>query len=639
MLEIFISNQKVDLSTDIQIALTIENPMMLQDRVPAPYSLTFDLPATTRNLKIFNFPNRIASHKNNVTITRSCRILFQAITIANGVVTITQFDGVIKAAFKGADLTETMRSHLYETPMHEYQFPTPDWTVRDFDNPTNYAGRYRQMAIDAANGLDPRMVVAPIKITTENIPLQWVYERQSRVNQFVTAIYYPQRMMDTEYINYYNPETEEFAIRSDTPAVRGEPYAIVHTPIFPFARVHYILSAVFGSALDNNVFAAPELEDLIIPSTYFQNWKNNANPRVQFNGPDGMMFRNKPPFGTNPAYPPGWPTDPFFRINDFLPAYPGPDLLKELLKLFSASMVIKNGRFDLRFNKDIIAAPVAHNWDSKLIGKPIISTEKKRVYKYGYDGEETYVPEEDIESVLNMSAMLYNVEAIAPDPGESVTVVYHVTNNNSYYEVVVDQTEDENGDPADKYITYKQLDGGYGATADTNKETFDSVVSLKPMPLVPQQYWVTAENDLDDHPELYFWTVPVFEGDRGIRPDGANIMFHRGMVKATNLFIDHEYPLLSPYRRAPDGTSVGNLELRWEGPDGLLANFHADFKNWIERDRARVSNNFLLTALDLHNLDITSKVHLQGRNFFIERIQVNIRHNRIDPALVNLIEA
>src|SRR5690606_13221180 len=146
----------------------------------------------------------------------------------------------------------------------------------------------------------------------------------------------------------------------------------------------------------------------------------------------------------------------------------------------------------------------------------------------------------------------------------------------------------------------------------------------KPLPLVPQQYWVTAENDLEDHPELLFWTVPVFEGDRGIRPDNANIMFHRGMVKATNLFVDHEYPLLSPYRRAPDGTSVGDIELRWEGPDGLLATFHSQFKNWIERARAKVTGNFLLSPIDLHNLDITSKVHLQGRNFYVERIQVTL---------------
>ena len=95
MLEIFISNQKVDLPADIQIALTIENPFMLQDRVPTPYSLTFDLPPTTRNLRIFNFPNRIASHRNNATITRPCRIMFQSITIASGIVTLTTQHGDI----------------------------------------------------------------------------------------------------------------------------------------------------------------------------------------------------------------------------------------------------------------------------------------------------------------------------------------------------------------------------------------------------------------------------------------------------------------------------------------------------------------------------------------------------------------
>lgn len=638
MLEIFIANQRVDLPADIQIALTIENPMMLQDRVPTPYSLTFDLPPTARNLKIFNFPNRIASHKSSVVITRGCKIIFQSITIANGVVSVNSYEQSIKAVFKGADLTETMRSQIYEMPMYTQVFPTSNWAAWDFDNPSNYAGRYRQMAIDAAKGLNPRMVVAPIKTHTENTPLQFTYERQSR-GELVTASRYPQRMMDTEYINYYNPETEEFALRSDTPAVRGEPFAIIHAPIFPFVRVNYILSSIFGAALDNNVFATTELEDLVVPSTFFHNWKSNASDRVQFNGPGGMMFRNKPPFGSNPILPPGYPTDPFFRLNDFLPAYPGPDLLKELLKLFCASMVIKNGRFDLRLNKEIISEPVAHNWDSKLIGLPTITTEKKRVYKYGYEGEDQYIPDDDVVSVFSIRAMITDADTESLDPGEQMTKVYNISPIGAYYECIIDQTEDENGDPSDKYISFKLIDGGYGKTNDTSQETFDAVASLKPLPLEPKQYWVSAENDKDTHPDLYWWTVPYFDGDRTSRPEQAFIMFHRGMVDTPNFFVDHKYPLLSPYHLSPDNNVVGNLSLRWDGPEGLLANFHAGFKNWIERDRAKVSGSFLLSPIDLHNLDITSKVHLRGRNFYIERIQVNIRHNRVDPAQIDLVEA
>ena len=139
MLEIFVSNQKVDLPTDIQIALTIENPMMLQDRVPTPYSLTFNLPPTPKNLKIFRFPNRLASFKSSrgVVNTLSCRILFNAITIAGGVLRVSQYDAGIKAQFQGVDIDETLRGTLYNAPMHRYLFPTTDWTDRDFDDPGN----------------------------------------------------------------------------------------------------------------------------------------------------------------------------------------------------------------------------------------------------------------------------------------------------------------------------------------------------------------------------------------------------------------------------------------------------------------------------------------------------------------------
>lgn len=637
MLEIFISNQKVDLPTDIQIALTIENPFMLQDRVPAPYSLAFTLPPTQRNLKVFAFPNRIASYRSvqSLTVTRPCRILFQSVTIATGIINLTEYNQGIKAAFKGADLTDTMRASIYETPMHSYVFATPNWRDIDFDNPLNYAGRYRQRALDAANGLDERMVVAPIKTETDNVPLQFVQRLEAfNTGEFYNSIRFPQRMMDTEYINYYNPDNQEFALRAVDPPDRGEPFAIVHAPIFPLLRVHYIFSMLFGSALKNNIFADPELEDLVIPSTYFHNYVYAGNRRVVYNGPGGMMFNNKAPFEYNPLLPPGTPTDPFYRLNDFLPASAGPDLLKELLKIFCASMVIKGGGFDLRFNKDIVAAPVSTNWDSKLIGRPILSSRVKKVYKYGYDGEEQYIPDETSVTVPDIHAMI--ADPLEPDPGEELTMVYQISGSGQFYERHAFTVEGEGSEPDVTYYSYKLLDGGYGKSFDTEKETYDAVSRLKPMPVLPKEYWWTAENDIEDHPQLDWWTVPFFGGDRGARPDQAYLMFFRGMV--SSMHTGHSYPYLSPYTVAPDGSSVGTKSLSWQGSAGLLQNYHLGFKNWIEQDKVRVNGAFLLTPLDLHNLDITSKVHLQGRNFYIDRIQVNIRHNRIDPAVIDLVE-
>lgn len=636
MLEIYVSNQKVDLPTDIQIALTIENPMMLQDRIPTPYSLTFTLPPTSKNLRLFGHPNRIPSFASSTGVinTTPCRILFQPFTLITGVMNTTEYDGGIKAAFKGADLTDVMRQSIYSTFMDDYVFATNNWEVQDPDDPLNWVGRYRDLAISAANGGDPKFTAAPVKVNNGNYNVVWTQEVKSRSDTTNTVARFTQRMLQQEYINYYNPETEEFALRSDDPPPRGEPFGFIHSAMFPMVRVHHIFSRYFGPSLVNNIFSVGELADLVMPSTYFHRWIETASRRVQFPGPKGMMFNNRAPFGYNPIYPPGTPTDPYFRLNSFMPDFPGPDLLKDVLKLFSASMVVSNGTFRIVLNKDIMAADLKAKWDDKMIGYPVMSMQKGQSYKYGYDGEETFAPDDELTTVATIHDMIndpYDVE-----DNEELEVVYHITSTNQYYRKTIVSIKEDSEPEATVTISYELLDGGYGAPFNSQNETFEAVSTVKPMPMLPFEYWWTVDNSLTEHPDLAWWWVPYFDGERKDRPTQAHIMFHRGMVSSAHT--GHEYPLVSPYAFGPDGSRVGNISLQWEGPDGLLANFHSEFRSWINKHRIRFKGSFLLTPLDLHNLDITSKIHLKGRNFYIERIQVNIRHNRIDPAVVDLIE-
>lgn len=43
--------------------------------------------------------------------------------------------------------------------------------------------------------------------------------------------------------------------------------------------------------------------------------------------------------------------------------------------------------------------------------------------------------------------------------------------------------------------------------------------------------------------------------------------------------------------------------------------------------------------MDIANLDMSRKVHLRGINFFIERVELTIRQNKIEPAAIDLIES
>lgn len=648
MLEIFVSNQKIDLPTDIQFALTIENPFMLQDRIPSPYSLTFELPPTNKNLAIFKFPDRIASYQSlsGLTVVRPCRVLFQAVTIDTGYLTLTEFDQQIKASFKGADISNTLRESLFETPMDNVTFTGGNYSEPDFDDPNNYASKYKWFALDAAQRLDDKLVVAPIRIKTEeSYPLSFTrsvftgrYPSTSRGTGFRNFPRNTFVMMGDEYFNYYNPETSEFMLRREAPDPPNT--EMVHAPLFPLLKVHYVLSKLLSDKLDNNIFHTPELEDLVIPSTFFHNWEPlQKNSLYDYYPQMGMMFNNKPPFGPNPILPPGSPTSPFIRLNSFLPANPAPDFIKEVLKLFCITLVAKGGRYQLKRNKDIVLAPVLHTWDDKLIGTPRIATSSRLTYRYGYEGEQEYLSDNEVELVGSMHDMI-NDDITPPEEGVEEKI-YRITTTGQVFKKTVTfiPADPEDEDSEDEEITvYEPLSMGLGAPITTTGEQFDSVSRIKPLPVNPEEYWWTQANSQSEHPETAWWCVPRWEGDRYHRPEEAYVMFYRGIVPSTRS--GHSYPYLSPYRQSPSGGGVtGNLSLSWNGSDGLLENFHKEFRQWIERDKVKVSGNFLLDALDLHNLDITSKVHLKGRNFYIEKIQVTIRHNRIDPAVIDLVEA
>ncbi len=632
MLEIFVSNQKVDVSADIQLSLTFENPLLLSDRIPAPFSLSFILPPTANNLRIFKYPDRPSSFRNATGVVNAtpCRILFQSVTIAQGSLVTSQYDHGIKANFTGIDNIESVKNMMPSIELDVLEYPTPNFRTIDFDNLSNYAGQYRAMSLDAASGLDNRFVKAPLRVKTDNDPVEFIQWKTTRLG--TRPVYLsPQQMMDTEYINFWNPDTDEFLIRSEDEEIRRGLWYAFHAPVFPFFRVHYILSSIFGDTLVNNIFATGELADLVMPSVYFSNWKPRGISLVYANGYGGMMF-DPYTFDSNFA------VDFTITLSGFLPNMESPEWFKELLKLFNISVFNRFGKFEIVLNKDIMASSLGADWDNKMIGRPILSVQPGKTYRYGYKDEETYSPGDNVVTVADMNSML---NFPSTDPGDELSTIFRVSATGQFFERNISHLEGEEvEDPGEVFISFRLLDANYGGSAGETESTdsYDSVASLKPLPLIPKEYWTTPRNYPDeDPPEKYWWIVPYSEDDRTVRPGHASIGFFRGIVNARES--GHSYPLVSPYNVDPDGTPNGSYTLCWDGEDGLLGNFHQEYKTWMERDKLRLQALFLLTALDFNKLDLKSKVHVRGNHFFIERIQVTIRHNRIDPAVIDLVEA
>src|SRR5690606_16517496 len=139
MLQIISNGTALDLPTDISINLTIENPFMVEDRIPTPHSLTFELPPTANNLQLFGFPNRIATYGVG-SFERSipCVIRFSGLQLAVGRLVLISFDEVLKLNFTSMPIGVSSQKKLFEVDTETVVFEGISSTT-NWDSPGNYA--------------------------------------------------------------------------------------------------------------------------------------------------------------------------------------------------------------------------------------------------------------------------------------------------------------------------------------------------------------------------------------------------------------------------------------------------------------------------------------------------------------------
>lgn len=631
MLKIFVNNQAVDLLEDIQINLTIENPFMQADRIPAPYSLSFTLPPTPNNLKIFNWPNRMTSYK--VSQTFNCRILFQALTIAQGVLDLSPYDNSIRVNFRGITITEKLKDKLFNIDLGAYEFSGGETGMPDFDNQSNFGGKYKLLAARAANGQED-FVFGPVRVQTGTplLPMIVGEPPTGRPARGQSVPGRPDDMMDSEYINFWNPKSIRASIQENTsPLPTGVANKYAHASIFPFPRVRYLFDCIFGDTLHENIFSSEELEDLIIINSFHPRW-NNRNWNFFQENLAGMLFNNKPPFVPNPVAPPGTNYLPHFEIKTFMPNIPAIELVKDVLKIFCLSLFVRQDKFFLKFNRDILLDKTQiENWSSKLINQPVFGLSEVQSYKYGYEG---YDKKEDSEGyffeVENVRDVY--VPVFTPDPSRPYDA------NEQQYRVASTKQEIKRWVTEERQeIEYEVISSDFGGNKDVEGASIDMVSRLKPLPMTIGKYWWERKLRAVDQPDIEGWHVPIWEGERKERPTESYIMFYRGMKQTFHA--GTSYPYITPYNIDASGEKIGELSLSWEGNHGLIHKFHEEYKEWTEKSKVRFTTPLLLSPIDFQNLDLSKKKYINGRNFFIEKIQVTIRHNRIDPAMVDFLEA
>lgn len=658
MLEIQVNNTPVDLPEDIQLSLTIENPFLAKESIPVPYSLTFELPPTPKNLKIFGHPDRLNSITNRAK-KYDCDISFQSVSISTGSLYLDGYQTTIRVRFLGAGIND-LKHPLYKNDLGRQTFPGA-YNEVNYDSSVNFAYFYKQWATDR-QGFQSDYTFTPISIKNENQPFSIfttmdgtpipnlkgvpkVFQEKIRQHfEDASQLKKPALSTNREYINSWNYATENFIRANDPDQVIGK----YHSPMFPLFRVGWLIDQILGDQLTNNIFNDQNFHGhkLFLPTFYFPTWKETEMSDFF---PNTLGQLHNPPMVSNPrpeAHKP-YPAQPYVELADYLPNVATSTFIKEMIKLYGITIVSIQGKLHMKMNDDIVAASVGADWSPKVLDIYDISHVPGKEMKFKYSSSIENETSEEATEVANLYQM--GITPYTLNDQNTYNELFYIANTRQYFTKTVNQQTLKvlgHGTFNERIMNYEPIRDGFRSDPETDSDY--EILESEVIPLIDSIG--TDFNDLKNRitsEDRFGYVVPQVElENRTERPDTLHLTLSQGYD--ITLPVGESAPSKPYYRFGsfPLGESEDNLAWRFETSaissnreKGLIHRFHTGVAEWTAKDKLQLSATILLDILDLHNLDITKKVHIDGRNFFTEKINITITRDHIQPAEVDFIEA
>lgn len=607
MLEIIANGEVLEISKDIQINFIEENPLFIIDTIPAPYSLTFEVPATPGNLKIFGFSNRITS--NNIKKLLNAEIRHSGLILLSGqLILLETTDTIINLQFKGSRIPESIKKDLNKVEMDQHEYGSFPYNYEDLDYLSTQLEDYvREMIFAAKNGL--QYVIAPVRIKGA------LWEGNENRSGMINSV--------KMYLNFWNPFYQSFQFK--------ETERTAHSPILPFPYVHEVLTSALGNYLENNPFATnSELRKLVLVS---MNHENYSFDNLFFWFFDDSGFETKVVEGIIPlidSYTSSNGNIPIkWNLESFNQAYPVIELLKNLMKIFGMK-AYPGLKLNVEYVNDIMARSVSENWDNKLTGRPTIYFEpgKKYIFKY------SSTINSDDKALSNYPSINEIFEsAIADSTGQAH--VYADEKTNALYSI----TRTLRGLDSFPTLNCEIKKSALSTSEITVQDKYEVISEVQPADMSIEQLWIADKTfDTADIIKKFHWYVPVIE--RKARNEAPFIMLYSGMSDLFGSDLSgSQYPQLLNDNVDQFGNTRHNISLLPDGPSGLIAKFHNRMKEWVEKDKIRVKGSFKLSLLEIKRLNLRDKIHLQGKIFYIYKLNYTLTHDSISLVDADLIES
>lgn len=601
MLEVIINNTRVDLAKDTSISLVIENPFMSIDGIPTPYSFSWTLPPTPKNLSLFGRSDRVASL--HVPVELPARILFDGIELIRGYVTLKPISstGIEVNLDSGALLKETSK-WLYEQDLGRISFGYATLTPITGGRPNQSLwdtmapfGAYKKYWNDRAAEKHPNLVAAPLSI--------------KGVDLIVTG----RESVETSSINRRSMRINNFSSRTGYGTSQHD-----YAKIIPAVRLAYILRSInpaIGEAFDKDA----QLSSLMLVNSWHPAYQIKDNAPVWTLDSD-----------TSEVY---------LDVSDLMPKVNSGDFVCECLKVACSSLYVIGGTPVVTSRSDVLLSSNTIDWTDK-IGKNLtldFAPAEDYFLEYSDLSEPEAVPaERPVETVASINTMILYGELDCSVKSNNIGT-FKIKDSGQVFDRYVNT---QLSNDLFLHFDYKMLNDMVDLSVDRDESTDGVVVTIQASPVsMAVATDILLDKDMIPsfggpnslHSHLY---IPQVDAPGTTRPDTLRFGIYHGMRN-----LDYSYPYISPDNGSTaDSTTSQKMSLLLGRKSGLLEKRHKHFKTWNEKLRRILHGEICINAIDLHELDLRCKVHVSGRDFLIRNINVTIRNNAIEPAEIELIE-
>ncbi|MCX6231160.1 MAG: hypothetical protein NTZ33_06410 [Bacteroidetes bacterium] len=607
----------IDLPNDIEISIVVENPLFLEDRIPAPYSLDFEVPATFGNLQAFGFPTRPTSK----IVKRKLPALLKyfGLIFGYGELLLLESQKQLKLQFKGSLEHENVDKNINQLDLGEYNYGNVDnfyyggWNGNNWRQIDYYSAAYSAykngMWNESRFGID--FVVAPIKIKGEDAWWGGLESYNGMVNTF------------TQYINFYNPKNAVFSLENDLNDF--------HTPILPCPYLWKVIENGFGGQLVNNPFASGDLRKLVLVAENHKNYSMDQLHLIWWqylNDGTGTSAMHESFLPLIEAYG-QYPEKLKVILKSFMQAYSFKSLLKSVLKIFCMTAFPGN-KYRLEFNNDIFNRNVVKNLDKQLTDDLLISYEDGKDYVFSY----SEYGESDVKTGGANANGWQNIIDIF---NFAMTIIPINEPNNMKDRCsggIFNITKELRGLSSEKRLKSEVTRSPYAISKVSHSRGLFSMTSdISPMNMNFHKFWWKNVNSGDIIP-MKHWFVPELDKKEVDAP--PHLMFFGGVADTLDTAY-YTYPYLMAHHTDHMGIKRLNTSLRPEGNGGLLEKFHGQYKSWMEKDKIRAHGSFKITPLEIKNLDIRDKFYVRGKLFYIEKLEYSITHRNISLVDMDLV--